>query len=48
MSLWTDEDTELVLQKITVMANTDEEYRKLLFEHATEAIKQVSEKEISI
>ena len=46
MSQWTDEDTEWVLQKITVMANTDEEYRILLSEHSTKAIKQETEKEI--
>ena len=43
MSQWTDEDTEWVLQKNTIMANTDEEYRILLSEHSTKAIKQETE-----
>lgn len=45
MSQWTDDDIEWVLQKITVMANTDEEYRMLLSEHSTKAIKLGTEKE---
>jgi len=35
------------ITKINVMTNTDEEYRILLFEHSSKAIKQGTEKEIS-